>query len=207
MAKGKTRTTSEDDGVTLPPVDAEALKAKAWKMYERVVEAYGHQPNVPRREPMHELISTILSHRTTGKNEDVAYDRMRSRWKTWEEVRDAPTAELAEAIAPSNFADQKAPRIQAVLRRIIEERGEADIDFLRDMPLTDAMAWLTDLPGVGPKDGDPGVAVLFRPSGVAGRYTCASRVATRRVDRAQSRSNRRSSVAAGIVPRRSADFV
>ncbi len=151
MAQGKTRTTSEDDGVTLPPVDAKALKAKAWTMYERVVEAYGHQPNVPRREPMHELISTILSHRTTGKNEDVAYERMRSRWTTWEEVRDAPTAELAEAIAPSNFADQKAPRIQAVLRRIIEERGEADIEFLRDMPLTDAMAWLTALPGVGPK--------------------------------------------------------
>lgn len=151
MVKRKPETTSAEDGVTLPPVDAETVRAKAWEVYERVVEAYGYQPNVPRRDPMHELISTILSHRTTGKNEDIAYERMRARWKTWEDVRDAPTVELAEALAPSNFADQKAPRIQAVLRRIIDERGEASIDFLRDMPLPAAMAWLTSLPGVGPK--------------------------------------------------------
>jgi endonuclease-3 len=135
----------------LPAVDVEALGAKAWEMYERLVAVYGHQPNIPRREPMHELISTILSHRTTGKNEESAYRKMRARWPTWEAVRDAPTGELAEAIAESNFADQKAPRIQEVLRRIIDERGEANIDFLRDMPLDEAMAWLTNLPGVGPK--------------------------------------------------------
>lgn len=135
----------------LPPVDPETLRAKAWQMYERLVALHGHQPNIPRREPMHELISTILSHRTTGKNEDRAYARMRERWPTWEAVIDAPVKELAEAIAESNFADQKAPRIQAVLRRIIAERGAANIDFLRDMPLDEAMAWLTGLPGVGPK--------------------------------------------------------
>lgn len=127
------------------------LKAKAWTMYERLLQAYGHNPNVPRREPMHELISTILSHRTTGHNEDVAYQRMIDRLGSWEAIRDAPVDELADAIAPSNYADQKAPRIKAVLQRIFDERGDANIDFLRDMPLDEALAWLTDLPGVGPK--------------------------------------------------------
>jgi endonuclease III len=151
VAKRREVATTKEAPEGLPPVDAETLTAKAWAMYERVVEAYGHQPNIPRREPMHELISTILSHRTTGKNEDMAYERMRAIWKTWEEVRDAPTDELALALAPANYADQKAPRIQEVLRRIIDERGEASIDFLRDMPIPEAMAWLTSLPGVGPK--------------------------------------------------------
>jgi endonuclease-3 len=127
------------------------IKAKAETMYERLLKSYGHQPNVPRREPMHELISTILSHRTTGRNEDLAYQRMIQRWDSWEAVRDASVDELAEAIAPSNFADQKAPRIKEVLRRIIDERGTADIGFLRDMPLDAALEWLTALPGVGPK--------------------------------------------------------
>lgn len=127
------------------------LKAKAWTMYERLVATYGHQPNVPRREPMHELISTILSHRTTGRNEDLAYERMIKRWGSWEAIRDAPVDDLSEAIAPSNFAEQKAPRIKQVLSQIIEERGEANLEFLRDMPLDEAMRWLTDLPGVGPK--------------------------------------------------------
>jgi endonuclease III len=135
----------------LPATDTGDLKAKVWEMYERELATYGHQPNVPRREPMHELISTILSHRTTGRNEDLAYRRMWERFGSWEAIRDAPVDDLADAIAPSNYAEQKAPRIKDVLRRIIAERGVADVDFLRDMPLDEAMAWLTALPGVGPK--------------------------------------------------------
>lgn len=127
------------------------LAATAWTMYERLTATYGFKPNVPRREPMHELISTILSHRTTGHNEELAYRRMIERFGTWEAIRDAPEAALAEAIAPSNYAEQKAPRIKEVLRRIIAERGAATIDFLREMPLDEALAWLTALPGVGPK--------------------------------------------------------
>ena len=144
-------STTKRQAEGLPPVASGTLKQKAWEMYERLLAQYGHQPNVPRREPMHELISTILSHRTTGKNEESAYRKMRARWPTWEAVRDASTAELAETIAESNFADQKAPRIQEVLRRIIDERGTADIEVLRDLPLDEALAWLTGLPGVGPK--------------------------------------------------------
>lgn len=151
MAKRREVATTKARPEGLPPVDTEALQAKAWTMYERLVALHGHQPNIPRREPMHELISTILSHRTTGKNEDSAYAKMRARFPTWEAVRDAPTDELAEAIAESNYAEQKAPRIQEVVRRILEEHEQANIDFLRDMPLPDAMAWLTNLPGVGPK--------------------------------------------------------
>ena len=55
------------------------LKVKARQAYDLLLERYGAQPLVPRREPMHELISTILSHRTTQRNEALAYDRM---WKT-----------------------------------------------------------------------------------------------------------------------------
>lgn len=135
----------------LPATDVATLKAKAWEMYERELATYGHQPNIPRREPMHELISTILSQRTTGHNEDVAYRQMIERFGSWEAIRDAPVDELAEAIAPSNYAEQKAPRIKEVLRRIIAERGVANLDFLRNMPLNDALAWLEALPGVGPK--------------------------------------------------------
>lgn len=151
MPKEREVATTKRRVEGLPPADTEELKAKAWQQYERLVALHGHQPNIPRREPMHELISTILSHRTTAKNEDSAYRKMRARWPTWEAVRDAPTVELAGEIAEANFADQKAPRIQAVLRQIIDEHGSATIDFLRDMPLPEAMDWLTRLPGVGPK--------------------------------------------------------
>src|SRR3954452_8787565 len=151
MPKRREAASTKPQPEQLRAVDTAALVAKATTMYEHLMALHGFQPLVPRREPMHELISTILSHRTTGANEDRAYARMRARWPTWEEIRDAPTAELAEAIAESNYAEQKAPRIQAVVRQIIEEQGSANIDFLRDMPLAEAMEWLTNLPGVGPK--------------------------------------------------------
>ncbi len=117
----------------------------------RLMEFYGEQEHVARRDPMHELISTILSQRTNYANEKLAYETMHARFKTWEGIRDAPVDELTEAISASNYPEQKAPRIKEVLRRIIEEQGQANIDFLADMPLNEAMQWLLALPGVGLK--------------------------------------------------------
>ena len=127
------------------------LKAKAQQVYELLVERYGAQPLVPRRQPMHELISTILSHRTTQHNEAIAYDRMWKRFGSWAAIRDAPPAELTQAIAPSNFAEVKVPHIQGTLKRIIEERGEANIDFLADLTAQAGLDWLMSMPGVGIK--------------------------------------------------------
>jgi endonuclease-3 len=100
---------------------------------------------------MHELISTMLSHRTTQKNEAIAYQRMWDTFGSWEAVRDAPVAELVKTIDVSNFPESKAPRIQATLTRIIKEHGEPSIDFLRDTPTDEALDWLMSLPGVGIK--------------------------------------------------------
>jgi len=131
--------------------DLKALRAKAMIVYDRLVALHGPFPLVPRREPMHELISTMLSHRTTQANEALAFQRMWDRFGSWEAIRDAPLDALIEAIAPSNFPETKAPRIQAALRQIIAERGEASIDFLRDLPPDEGLAWLMALPGVGIK--------------------------------------------------------
>ncbi len=130
---------------------AEALKAKTEEVYQRLLAQYGERPRVARREPMHELISTMLSHRTTQKNEAEAFRRMWERFGSWEAIRDAPVAELAEAIEPSNFPEAKAPRIQETLARIIAERGEPAIDFLAELPAEEGIRWLTALPGVGIK--------------------------------------------------------
>ena len=127
------------------------LRAKAWAVHERLIAAYGVQPLVPRRDPMHELISTMLSHRTTQHNEDVAYHRMMDRYGSYEVVRDAPVDELAQTIDVANFAYPKAVNIKETLRRIIAERGTANIDFLADLPPAEGLAWLMDLPGVGIK--------------------------------------------------------
>ena len=131
--------------------DADALREKTKITYDRLVELHGPVPLKPRREPMHELISTMLSHRTTQANEALAFQRMWDRFGSWEAIRDPPLDELIEAIEPSNYPETKAPRIQEALRQIIAERGEPSIDFLRDLPAGEGLAWLMKLPGVGIK--------------------------------------------------------
>jgi endonuclease III len=127
------------------------LAAKAFEVYKRLLKTHGEIPLVPRREPMHELISTMLSHRTTQKNEAVAFEAMWKRYGSWEAIRDAPVEELAETIKPATFPEAKAPNIKKALHHIIEERGEPSIEFLRELPAEEGLVWLMSLPGVGIK--------------------------------------------------------
>lgn len=135
----------------MDPGNDSPLRAKAWEVYQRLVAAYGALPLKPRREPMHELVSTMLSHRTTEQEEAHAYRRMWDRFGSWEAIRDAPRDALIDAIAPATFAEAKAPNVQEALRRIIDARGAPSIDFLADLPTPEALAWLMALPGVGVK--------------------------------------------------------
>ncbi len=127
------------------------LAAKTILAHERLNDHYGIQEIYGRADPMHELITTILSHRTTHANEVVAYRTMQQRFPTWEDVRDAPLADLIAAIRTATYPEVKAPYIQQVLALLFEERGEANIDFLHDLSAETALRWLTALPGVGPK--------------------------------------------------------
>lgn len=102
-------------------------------------------------DPLSELVSSLLSHRTKNADSGRAFRQLRERFPAWETLCDVPTAEVQEAIAPCTWPEQKAPRIQAVLRQIREERGELTLDFLADLPAEEARTWLERLPGVGPK--------------------------------------------------------
>lgn len=132
---------------THPP--AERAELLLWM--QRTLQAeYGARELKPRREPLHELISTILSQRTTHNDEEAAYAELRELGD-WDAIIAAPTEQVAHAIRRSQFPESKAPRIQETLRRIRDAPGGYDLDFLREMPVKDALKWLTDLPGVGVK--------------------------------------------------------
>lgn len=129
----------------------DALKAKAREVSRRLYEFYGDPVWRGPLAPIDELVSTILSQNTNDVNRDRAFDRLRERFPTWEAVRDAPEEEVIEAIRVAGLAKQKGPRIQQVLKAITAERGELDLDFLKDLPLEEARAWLKKFKGVGPK--------------------------------------------------------
>lgn len=126
-------------------------KKHAAKIHQALVEEFGLPDWRPHLSPVGELVSTILSQNTNDTNRDVAYDSLRERFPTWEQVRDAREEEVIDAVRIAGLANQKGPAIQNALRVIHEERGAIELDFLSSLSSQEASDWLVKLKGVGPK--------------------------------------------------------
>ena len=114
---------------------------------DRLRREYGRPLLRPHRRPVDELILTVLSQNTNDRNRDVAYTRLRERLPSWEAVREAPVAEVEEAIRPGGLAPTKAVRIKEILHAL----GDDDLAWLEGAALDQARDYLCALPGVGRK--------------------------------------------------------
>ena len=128
------------------------LRTKALEIHARLCAEY-HCPIAyfHSLDPLSELVSSLLSHRTRNTDSARAYATLRDSFQDWAAVRDAPASAVQDAIAAATWPEQKAPRLQAILRAITEECGTLSLDFLGSMEAPEARAWLERLPGVGPK--------------------------------------------------------
>ena len=94
---------------------------------------------------------TVLSQHTSDLNAERAFASLREafpRGTTWWRRRPPPWPTRS---ARGGLADTKAPRIQAILRAVHDREGRLDLSRLRDVSDEEARAYLTSLPGVGPK--------------------------------------------------------
>src|SRR6266550_8023495 len=116
------------------------LASTAWKpatprrlraIRDRLRAAYGRPVPRAHRAPVDELVLTVLSQNTNDRNRDVAYARLRERFASWDEVRDAPREEVEEALRPGGLAPTKSGRIQEILRAL---EGD-DLTWLEDGPI------------------------------------------------------------------------
>jgi endonuclease III len=136
-----------------------SCRERALKVHHRLIEAYGEPEWRQHMDPVSELVSTILSQNTNDVNRDRAFQQLRERFSSWEDVRDADIEEIKDAIRVSGLANSKAPTIQRALRRITEERGELSLGFLQAMSVEEAKDWLTEIKGVGVKTAS--IVLLF----------------------------------------------
>ncbi len=120
---------------------------------DRLRQIYGIPGWGAHGHPIAELVLTVLSQSTNDRNRDVAYLRLRERFADWEAVRDAPVDAIEEAIRPGGISKVKSARIKSILAAITETApgGELSLDWLADLPVGEAQAYLTSLPGVGRK--------------------------------------------------------
>jgi endonuclease-3 len=147
---------------------------------------YGEQRWEPRLDPTSELILTILTQNTADVNAEKAFEALRARYPSdrpaevhnpgigwgggglstapppdWSLVEHAPLPELVDVIRPGGLAPQKAPRLQATLRHIREQRGDYSLAFLGEMPALEARDWLTAIDGIGKKTASIVLAFCF----------------------------------------------
>jgi endonuclease III len=126
---------------------------KLERIYHLLLQAYGEPEWRPDGDPLGGLVGTILSQHTSDVNSERAYRQLVTTFPTWEQVRDAPVEEVAQAIRSGGLANMKAPRIQEVLRVLTGRLngGPLSLDLLKTYQLSEAREYLRSLPGVGPK--------------------------------------------------------
>jgi len=123
----------------------------ASEVNQRLLAHFGNPQWRLALNPVDELISTILSQNTNDVNRDRAFNSLKNRFTSWEEVENAEPGLVIDAIKIAGLANQKGPRIQKVLSDIHHERGELNLDFLKTLPRDEARQWLLKFKGVGPK--------------------------------------------------------
>jgi endonuclease-3 len=93
----------------------------------------------------------VLSQNTSDVNRDRAWASMKARFPKWPDVLGARTTDLEDAIKMGGLAKTKAPRIQAILREVLDREGKISLNKLRWMSDDEVAAYLATLPGIGPK--------------------------------------------------------
>ncbi len=151
---------------------------------DELASRYGRPTWERRLDPTSELLLTILTQNTADTNAEVAFEALRMAYPgagpteehrpgagwggfgmspgtapDWAAVEFAPLPELTDVIRPGGLANQKAPRLQATLRRVREQRGDYSLEFLGEMSALDARDWLTAIDGIGRKTAS--VLLLF----------------------------------------------
>lgn len=135
-----------------PAAASEALKDKALEIHRRLCGVYECPiPYFHSLDPLSELISSLLSHRTRNADSGRAFKALRARWPDWTEIEAAAVEEIEATIHGVTWPELKAPRIKAVLAAVQERVGALTLDFLGDMSVDEARGWLEAIPGIGPK--------------------------------------------------------
>lgn len=102
-------------------------------------------------DPISQLVMGLVGGRTHGHVSLAAFEALARRFPHWEDMLDAPVAEIERAISEVTYAEIKAPRLKASLNAVMASEGRLALDRLDPMPVDPALAWLERLPGVGRK--------------------------------------------------------
>jgi endonuclease III len=118
---------------------------------QNLERTYGVPSNRRTSSPLDMLVKVILSQATSDTNSDRTFAALKKRFPTWDAALRARTSTIAETIRAGGLANQKAAVIKDLLGQIKEKHGALDLDFLNDLPDEEAVRYLSQFRGIGPK--------------------------------------------------------
>lgn len=121
------------------------------RIRDRLSAALGPLSPWMRRDPVSQLVRSMLGSRTYDAVSEAVFAQLKARFTPWTKLAEARFDEVAPIVAPVTYAEDKAHRLIAALELVRRKAGALRLDFLEHWPLEEAMAWLQELPGVGQK--------------------------------------------------------
>src|SRR4051812_8150946 len=122
----------------------EEKRLKLGRVLKGLVRMYGAVAPLKRSRGagLDTLVEAMLAQNTNMVNATRGYRMLRRRFDSWAAVLAAPVGDVQREIAVCGLARMRARRLQALLGRILEQRGSLGIDFLGKRSVEEAFEWL-----------------------------------------------------------------
>jgi endonuclease-3 related protein len=123
-------------------------------LYDRLLQAYGHQNWWPAKSPFEVVIGAILVQNTSWKNVEKAIGNLaRGDLLSVAELHDLPQDELQELIRPAGYYRIKARRLRHLLDFLVD-RYDGSLAAMFNTDLGTLRQELLGVHGVGPETAD-----------------------------------------------------
>ena len=146
------RATEKTLAYSAPLFAVKRTKAQLLALILRRLEKqHGPRPFAPRGRPLDVFVRQMLAQNTSSHNSAEGFRRLKRDLPTWQQVLEAPAAEVERAIGVCGLGKQRSQRLQAILQSIKAERGRLTLAFVGRIDRDAALSYLTSFTGVGPK--------------------------------------------------------
>lgn len=128
------------------------MKNKINKINRLLIQFFGvPKKNIKNPNPVDMLIGTILSQNTNDKNSYRAYQNLKQKYKTWDEVAKLTPSKIERLIRVAGLGKQKSAAINNVLKGLKKKNGKIKLNYLNKKDDKSVIDELIKFEGVGVK--------------------------------------------------------
>lgn len=118
---------------------------------EALRESYGTPRLGNPKQPLDDLVSIVVSNKTSPVTATAVYGRLKNRFKNWDQVLASPSRALRSILKPAGLSKVKSQHLRATFRKIKKDFDECNLEGLKGKSEKEIHEYLTSLPGVSDK--------------------------------------------------------